>query len=159
MANTPTINLRKPARADFVSVVNDINDNMDKIDSYANTTNQAIANLNKKFTWTKIAEVTQSANASVDSTVDVTYPENCTEIMFTIQRTSNGRTIASTVCPIVQFGGGAVYAFGSYALASGAINAMTVVGVNAVCIDAGNNQVEIAANACVEALKYRLFVR
>lgn len=48
MANTPTINLRKPARADFVSVVNDINDNMDKIDNYAYTTNEAIANIGKR---------------------------------------------------------------------------------------------------------------
>lgn len=47
MADTTNLNLHKPARTDLVSVVTDINNNMDKIDAYVGTTNEAIASYTK----------------------------------------------------------------------------------------------------------------
>ena len=87
-------------------------------------------------------------------------PSNANEIMFTIQRYSNGRTIACTIVPYGQFVGGAVYAFGSFTMFADNIgNLPNVVIINAVCIDAGNNQVEIAVGALNEVLRFRLFYR
>ena len=45
MANTPNIDLVKPAGTDH-ALVSVLNSNSDKIDTFAGTTNQAIANLN-----------------------------------------------------------------------------------------------------------------
>ena len=41
--HTPNLNLNKPDRQDYVSVVNDINDNMDKIDEEAGMVDDGIA--------------------------------------------------------------------------------------------------------------------
>ena len=131
----------------------------------ASNVQQALGTLNDQIasfhhTWTKIAEETTTANQNFDKTVYVTYPSGLSEIMFTLQRVSNGRTFATSVCPITQFQGGAIYAFGAYVLTTGKIIDMTgVQAINAVAIQGANNTIELAMNANDEAIKMRVFVR
>lgn len=108
--------------------------------------------------WIRVLEKNQAANTAIDDTISVSYPGEFTEIMYTIQRYSNGRTIASTVVPLTQFQGGAMYAMGAYTLYTGTMKDSTIVVVNGVAIqDTGT--IEIACNACPESLKHRIFVR
>ena len=58
------------------------------------------------------------------------------EVLFTLQR-SDGRTTGSTVIPVPQFIGGAVYAIGIEALEN-------VIRENGVCVWLSNTSIEIA---------------
>ena len=125
----------------------------------AQTVKSALDTLNSKMPWTRLCEITQEANTSLDEEITVNNMSNAREIMFTIQRISNGRTFASSVVPQAQFSSGAIYAFGSYVLLAGPIKDAPMVGINAVCIWKTATKVEIAASANEDALKYRLWMR
>lgn len=110
--------------------------------------------------WEKILDTTTTANVNYDEEIAVTYPAyTLHEVMFTLQRVSNGRTFATATCPIGQFAGAGLYAFGSFALFSDAANANNNMRINAVAIDKTDNKIEIAIGACSEAIKARVFVR
>ena len=109
-------------------------------------------------TWHKLIDASQEANQALDSTIAVTLPPNCTEMMYTIQRASNGRTIASTIVPIIQFNSAGAYAMGAYTLHTGIMKDANIVVVNGVAID-NIGAIEVACNACPEALKHRIFAR
>ena len=122
-------------------------------------TRTEVDTLNSKMPWTQIGEVTQAANTSLDELITVENMSNAREIMLTIQRSSNGRTFASSIVPRSQFNSGAIYAFGAYALYTGQLQSGGIIGVNAVCIWQSATQVEVAANSSTEALKYRVWMR
>ena len=102
--------------------------------------------------WILLAEVTQSANTTLDETVEMISIGTPHELLFTCQRVSNGRVFASGICAGGQFQGGAIYAYGSFSLDGSNPR-------NAVCIYGQNNTVEFAAESTTEAIKYRLFAR
>ena len=79
--------------------------------------------------------------------------------MFTLQRASNGRTFATSICPAGQFNGGALYAMGMFTLYSGAMGSCSDIVVNAVAIDAGNDRIEVAVISCPEPIKLRVYAR
>ena len=118
--------------------------------------------LTNKTEWLRIAEITTTANVNYDQTVSVTVPSYVSEIMFTLQRASNGRTFASTVVPWGQFNGGAIYTSGEYAIYSGTFTDIVNTGtrlISAVAIYVNNSSIEIAINANDEPIKARIFVR
>ena len=93
-----------------------------------------------------------TANAVYDKTHTITWLENYSEFMFTMQRASNGRTFASAIVSAGQFRGGAIYADGYFGVT-------TTQDIHAVCIDAGNSQVEISVPNVSEAIRVRLYAR
>lgn len=103
--------------------------------------------------WTVIINDTTTANSAYDKTFNVSSFTNLREIMFTMQRASNGRTFASSIAPFEQFNSAALYACGNYVLAN---NQYPIVGV---CIHASANQIEIALPAISESIKVRVWVR
>lgn len=94
-----------------------------------------------------------TANAVYDKTHTITYPENYSELMFTMQRVSNGRTFASAIVPAWQFNGGALYVDGYFGVTT------TAQDIHGVCIDVGNSQVEISVPNVSEAIRVRLYAR
>lgn len=103
--------------------------------------------------WQLVLEVTQDATKSIDETLLISNaPTNPRELLFTIQRVSNGRTFASTLIPYGQFINAGVYAYGSYILNGSNLR-------NAVAIYTDNTHIEIAADTSSESLKYRVFMR
>lgn len=129
-------------------------------DGGLNSLNSKITN---KTNWSRIANITTTANALYDQTIPVTVPDDVTEIMLTLQRASNGRTFATTVIPWNQFNGGAIYAGGSYTLYSGTygdlVNLENNRFINAAAIFVSNSSIEIAINANNEPIQARIFVR
>lgn len=118
--------------------------------------------LNDKLTWTKIADESTTANTNFDQNISVSYPNYpITEIMFTLQRVSNGRTFASSVIPFNQFNGGAIYAIGSYTIFSAPYNdpSATAKIINAVAIYTDSTHIEIAVMSNDESIKARVWVR
>ena len=116
--------------------------------------------LSSKITWKKIAEETTTANTQYDQTITVQNMSNFSEILFTLQRNSNGRTFASTLVPAGQFNGGATYAFGTYSLRADTIgNSAMVRIINAVAIYVDDTHIELALDANDEAIKMRVYGR
>lgn len=113
---------------------------------------------NNSRTWYNLINANQEANQAFDNTINVTWPPGFTEVLYTIQRASNGRTIASTVVPAAQFSSAGAYAMGAYTLHTGIMGDANIVVVNGVAID-GPGAIEVACNACPEALKHRIFAR
>ena len=86
MANTPNIDLVKPAGTDH-ALVSVLNSNSDKIDTFAGTTNQAIANLAEYESIgsvasqsaletaleTKLATMTNGTNVSISVTISTAF--------------------------------------------------------------------------------------
>lgn len=89
-----------------------------------------------------------------DKTYTVSIPVNCKEIMFTMQRNSNGRTIASVSVPYMQFVGGAMYATGQWTITSGGNYLIT-----GVCIYTDSSHIEIALSAISENVTVRVYYR
>lgn len=118
-----------------------------------------LSELKSGLTWKRIINVQTTANTQYDQTQTVEDISKYNEIMFTIQRWSNGRTIASTVIPVDQFKSAAVYANGSYALYSGVMSQNPSRWINAVAIYKSNTQIELACGANDEALTLRVYVR
>lgn len=103
--------------------------------------------------WQLLVNDLTTANAVYDKTHTITYPENHSELMFTMQRASNGRTFASAIVPAQQFNNGALYADGYFGVTTAAQD------IHAVCIDVGNSQVEISVPSVNEAIRVRLYAR
>lgn len=118
-----------------------------------------IADVKSGLTWKRILNVVTTANANYDQTQTVENIANYNEIMLTIQRSSNGRTFATSVCPVAQFQNAGLYAGGAYVLYAGLMNASQARWINAVAIWQSNTSVEIAVNANDEALTVRVWVR
>lgn len=118
-----------------------------------------LSELKSGLTWKRIINVQTTANTQYDQTQTVEDISKYNEIMFTIQRWSNGRTIASTVIAVDQFKSAAVYANGSYALYSGVMSQNPSRWINAVAIYKSNTQIELACGANDEALTLRVYVR
>lgn len=125
---------------------------------HANVGNE-LSELKSGLTWKRIINVQTTANTQYDQTQTVEDISKYNEIMFTIQRWSNGRTIASTVITVDQFNSAAVYANGSYALYSGVMSQNPSRWINAVAIYKSNTQIELACGANDEALTLRVYVR
>ena len=119
----------------------------------------AVNALNSHLTWTRLTEQTTTANTAYDSTITIPNVNNYNEIMLSLQRASNGRTFATTVVPVSQFLGGAVYSLGSYSIFSGNLDQQNAIVVNAVAIYVSDTQVEIAMNSLSEPVKIRLYGR
>lgn len=79
--------------------------------------------------------------------------------MLTAQRNSNGRTFASSICPVTQFQNAGLYAGGSYVLYSGQMQQNGSRWINVVAIWQANTSIEVAVNANDEALTVRVWVR
>lgn len=122
--------------------------------------------LNDKFStvleWVRVTNEESTAGADFDKTVSVSIPSTAKEVMFTIQRVSNGRTIASSIVPFQQFAGATIYAIGSYQIFGNAISSLgNFILINAACINLGNGQIEIACTCANinESLRFRVFYR
>lgn len=115
--------------------------------------------LQDSLTWRRVLNIETIANTNFDQTITTENISSAREVMLTIQRTSNGRTIASNVIPYSQFANGALYANGSYNLYSGEMRANANNWINAVAIWVSNTQIEVAVNGIPEALTVRVFVR
>lgn len=113
----------------------------------------------KNIYWKLIANENTTANALYDRTITVQDLTQYTELMFTLQRSTNGRTFASALIPITQFNDAGCYVSGSYTLYSGAMNGNSNRWINAVAIYVSNTQIELACNANDEAIKLRVWAR
>ena len=109
--------------------------------------------------WTRIANEGGQLNQTFDKTITVPSMANAKEVMFTVQRSDNGRTIASTIVPYGQFSGGAIYATGYGTLANTPTD--TTVWVNAVAIWVSATSVQIVCNTANTnaAFSFRIFIR
>lgn len=120
------------------------------------------AKLGTLLDWTLVASEDSTAGVDYDNTISVSIPNTVKELMFTVQRKSNGRTIASASIPYGQFIGGALYAMGSFTIFGNLISTLnTVAIINAVCIHLENNQIEIACTCANinESLRFRVYYR
>lgn len=125
----------------------------------ASTLQEQVTSINSKLEWKVLADGTTTANVSYDTTTTIQDISAFRELMFTLQRVSNGRTFASSILPMSQFVNGAIYAIGSYSMFAGKLNQQTAMIVNAVAIYVNDTQVEFAINAHDEAIKFRLHGR
>ncbi len=109
--------------------------------------------------WKRIINVTTVSDTSFDQTFSVEDISKYEEIMFTLQRDSNKRTFASSVCNVRQFDGAGLYAGGSFSLYSGLMQNNGGYWINAVAVHISNTQIEIAMNAFTEPIIIRVWVR
>lgn len=107
--------------------------------------------------WTRILNLSITSNT--DQTVQVTYPDGYSELLFSVQRADNGRTIGTTIIPRDQFTGGACYVGGSYTIVSLAMNSNANEYVNGVFIYSDATHIEVAFNKGNVNLTARVFAR
>lgn len=130
------------------------------LDTEATTVTGAINELNSNKAnkqWTRVLQVDITSNT--DQTVQVTYPDGYSELLFTVQRLDTGRTIGTNILPRDQFNGGACYVGGSYAIVSLPMNNNANEYVNGVFIYANANSIEVAFNKGSVNLRARVFAR
>lgn len=115
--------------------------------------------ISQSTAWVRIANEGGSIGQTFDKTITVPSMANAKEVMFTVQRSDNGRTIASTIVPYSQFNNGAIYATGYGTLASAPTD--TTAWVNAVAIWGSATTVQIACYTVntSTAFMFRLFMR
>lgn len=126
----------------------------------ATTTSNDISELNSSKAnkqWTRILNLSITSNT--DQTVQVTYPDGYSELLFSVQRADNGRTIGTNIVPRDQFTGGACYVGGSYTIASLAMNGNANEYVNGVFIYSDATHIEVAFNKGNVNLTARVFAR
>ena len=107
--------------------------------------------------WTRILNLSITSNT--DQNISVTYPNGYSELLFSIQRTDNGRTIGTNVVPRDQFKGGACYVSGSYTIVALPMNTNTNEFVNGVFIYSDATHIEVAFNKGNVNLTARVFAR
>ena len=111
--------------------------------------------LTRKNQWITLLNETLTSSSN-DRNITVSYPQGTREVLFSIQRGLNGRTIATSVVPFEQFNGGAIYVGGAFTLTSGTMNSF----IDAVCVYVNSTTVEVAcANNITENFVVRLYAR
>lgn len=105
--------------------------------------------------WKVIAQADAPINSTVDTTITVNELSQYKEVMFSVQRADNGRTLGTTVIPTMQFINGAIYVIGT-----NRVNDLLISAVG-VCVYNSSTSVEIASNKGNPdfAQRFRLFAR
>lgn len=86
---------------------------------------------------------------SFDKTYNITYPQGCTKLIFTIMKPDNNRILGTTEAYTGYF-----FSTDSAVYVSGFFDLGVRTAVNAVFIYKGNSQIEVA---CDRSIKFRIY--